>query len=82
VGGVNTSDARNLDPANLQIGYRDALIRSRAMAPKGTDVATFGAEIAAAYATKGGAIELGTAKLGGVLVPEAAVRVMRGVFGS
>ena len=52
------------------------------MAPKGTDVATFGAEIAAAYATKGGAIELGTAKLGGVLVPEAAVRVMRGVFGS
>ena len=64
-----------LDPANVEIGYTDALIRSRAMAQTVTDAATFGAEIAAAYATKGGAIELGTAKLGDALVPEAAVRL-------
>ncbi len=39
------------------------------------DVATFGAEIAAAYATKGDAIELGVAKLDDTLVPEAGVRL-------
>jgi len=39
------------------------------------DPKAFGAEIAAAYATKGGAIELGTGLLGGALVPEATVRL-------
>ena len=39
------------------------------------DAATFGSEIAAAYTTKGGAIELGTGMLAGALVPEAAVRL-------
>ena len=41
------------------------------MVRKAPDVATFGAEIAAAYATKGEAIELGIAKLDDTLVPEA-----------
>ncbi|HET8969238.1 MAG TPA: helicase HerA-like domain-containing protein, partial [Gaiellaceae bacterium] len=45
------------------------------MAPKSADAAAFGAEIAAAYATTGGAIELGTAKLSDALVPEATVRL-------
>jgi hypothetical protein len=45
------------------------------MARKGVDAATFGAAVAAAYATKGAAIELGTAVLGGALVPEGAVRL-------
>jgi hypothetical protein len=36
------------------------------------DAATFGSEIAAAYTTKGGAIELGTGMLAGALVTEAA----------
>ena len=39
------------------------------------DPQTFGAEIAAAYATKGAAVELGTGMLGDALVPEAAVRL-------
>ena len=39
------------------------------------DAATFGTTIAAAYATKGAAIELGVGKLGEQLVPEAAVRL-------
>ena len=45
------------------------------MARKAPDAATFGPAIAAAYATKGGAVELGTGMLGGALVPEAAVRL-------
>jgi DNA helicase HerA-like ATPase len=45
------------------------------MADTALDPKTFGAEIAAAYATKGGAVELGTGMLGGALVPEAAVRL-------
>ena len=45
------------------------------MARKAPDLTSFGAEIAAAYATKGDAIELGIAKLGDALVPEAAVRL-------
>ena len=40
-----------------------------------TDPATFAPAIAEAYATKGGAVELGTAMLGGNLVPEAGVRL-------
>ena len=51
------------------------LIRSRAMARTRPDATTFGAEIAAAYATKGPAIELGTGMLAGSLVPEATVRL-------
>ena len=39
------------------------------------DAATFGSEIAAAYTTKGGAIELGAGMLAGALVTEAAVRL-------
>ena len=45
------------------------------MARTAPDAATFGAAIAEAYATKGGAVELGTGMLDGALVPEAAVRV-------
>src|SRR5688500_20362367 len=45
------------------------------MVRKAPDVATFGAEIAAAYATKGDAIELGVAKLDDTPVPEAGVRL-------
>lgn len=45
------------------------------MARTAPDAATFGAAIAEAYATKGGAIELGTAKLEGALVPDADVRL-------
>ena len=41
------------------------LVRSRAMARTAPDAATFGAAIAAAYATKGGAVELGTGMLEG-----------------
>ena len=53
---------------------RAVAIRSRD-GPEGPDVATFGAEIAAAYATKGDAIELGVAKLDDTPVPEAGVRL-------
>jgi uncharacterized protein len=52
-----------------------ALVRSRAMARTVPDASTFGPAIAAAYATKGGVVELGTGMLGGALVPEAAVRL-------
>ncbi len=45
------------------------------MAGPAPDGATFGAAIAEAYATKGGAVELGTAKLGDALLPGAAVRL-------
>src|SRR6187431_1827215 len=45
------------------------------MARQAPDAATFGSEIAAAYTTKGGAIELGTGMLAGALVTEAAVRL-------
>ena len=45
------------------------------MARTPLDAATFASAIAEAYATKGGAIELGTAKLGDALVPEASVRL-------
>src|SRR6188474_2842597 len=45
------------------------------MARQAPDPATFGSEIAAAYATKGSAVELGTGMLAGALVPEAAVRL-------
>ena len=45
------------------------------MARKAPDLTSFGADIAEAYATKGDAIELGIAKLGDALVPEAAVRL-------
>ncbi len=45
------------------------------MAPKPPDAATFGAAVSEAYATKGAAIELGTAKLSGELVAGAGVRL-------
>ena len=45
------------------------------MARTPPDAATFGTSIAAAYATKGAAVELGTGKLGDALVPEAGVRL-------
>ena len=45
------------------------------MARTAPDPATFAAAIAEAYATKGGAVELGTAMLDGALVPEAGVRL-------
>ena len=45
------------------------------MAGTAPDPKAFGAEIAAAYATKGGSVELGTGMLAGALVPEAAVRL-------
>ncbi len=45
------------------------------MARTPPDAATFGAEVARAYATKGAAVELGTAKFGDVLLPDAAVRL-------
>ncbi len=45
------------------------------MARTAPDAAAFGAAIAAAYATKGAAVELGTAKLGDALLPGAAVRL-------
>ena len=60
--------ALRLDPAR-------PLVRSRAMARTAPDAATFGVAIAEAYATKGGAVELGTGMLEGSLVPEAAVRL-------
>jgi hypothetical protein len=43
------------------------------MARTAPDPATFGPAIADAYATQGGAVELGTAMLDGALVPGAAV---------
>ena len=52
-----------------------ALVRSRAMARTAPDAASFGSAIAEAYATKGGAIELGTGMLDSALVPGAAVRL-------
>src|SRR6476620_7012694 len=45
------------------------------MARTAPDAATFGATSAEAYATKGGAVELGTGMLAGSLVPEATVRL-------
>src|SRR6188474_2390037 len=45
------------------------------MARQAPDPATFGSEIAAAYATKGSAVELGSGMLEGSLGPEAAVRL-------
>ena len=45
------------------------------MAATPLDPRAFGAEIAAAYSTKGGAVELGTGLLGGALVFEATVRL-------
>ena len=54
---------------------RSALVYARAMARKAPDVATFGAEIAAAYATKGDAIELGVANARRHTRAEAGVRL-------
>jgi hypothetical protein len=62
-------------PDGTELDPKSPLVRSRAMAPKAPDAATFGAAIAEAYATKGGAIELGTGMLEGALVSEAAVRL-------
>ena len=45
------------------------------MARTPPDAATFGSAIAAAYATRGSAVELGTGMLAGALVPDAAVRL-------
>ncbi|HKX47412.1 MAG TPA: helicase HerA-like domain-containing protein [Gaiellaceae bacterium] len=45
------------------------------MARTALDPATFGAAVAEAYATKGGAVELGTAMLEGALVPDGRVRL-------
>jgi DNA helicase HerA-like ATPase len=45
------------------------------MAGSAPDAATFGAEIVGAYATKGGAVELGQGKLANALIPGAAVRL-------
>jgi len=45
------------------------------MARQAPDAATFGAAIAAAYATKGAAIELGAGVLSGEVVPGASVRL-------
>jgi uncharacterized protein len=45
------------------------------MARTAPDATSFGPAIAAAYATKGAAVELGTGMLAATLVPEAAVRL-------
>jgi DNA helicase HerA-like ATPase len=52
-----------------------AVVPSRAMAKTAPDTTAFGAEITEAYATKGGAVELGIAMLNGALVPGAGVRL-------
>jgi hypothetical protein len=71
--GVNALSISIWDPANIQIGYTRRLLRSRALAAP--DPETFGPAIAEAYATKGGAVELGTAMLEEALVPGAGVRL-------
>jgi DNA double-strand break repair helicase HerA and related ATPase len=73
--GVNRTNTPIWDPICVKLDTQPTLVRSRAMAAKAPDAATFGHAIAESYATKGGAVELGTGMLDGALVPKATVRL-------